>query len=190
MIPHYPPKHKSQLEKTNSSRNCKAHARNAIVLASAISLETTSICQWMRLENKNITTNSGAENWKNSLQSILHWFFITGIFKTTQPPTDKIHDVKVAMDCRQSNTIPAFWVFYSENCLHINFNQSVIANESFRSDWIYIKTYPSKIFIWLTTFRPWILMWVAASFENAGKAVICHLSIIHPFICLLFVFCL
>jgi len=24
--------------------------------------------------------------------------FITGVFKTTQPPTDKIHGVKVAMD--------------------------------------------------------------------------------------------
>jgi len=26
-----------------------------------------------------------------------------GVFKTTQPPTDKIHGVKVAMNCRQSN---------------------------------------------------------------------------------------
>jgi len=44
--------------------------------------------------------------------------------------THKIHGVIVAMDCRQSNTILVFWVFYSENCLQINFNQSVILTKT------------------------------------------------------------
>jgi len=47
----------------------------------------------------------------------MHKAIVTGVFKTMQPPTSKIHGVKVAIDFRQSNTIPAFRVFYSEKLL-------------------------------------------------------------------------
>jgi len=33
---------------------------------------------------------------------------ITAAFKTTQPPQTNVYGVQFAMDCRQSNTIPAF----------------------------------------------------------------------------------
>jgi len=58
-----------------------------------------------------------------------------------------------------------FECFIQKNCLQINFNQSVITNESFGSDWIEIKCIQIKfLFDWrqsIATFTLWILPWVA-----------------------------
>jgi len=51
---------------------------------------------------------------------------------------------KVAMDCCQSNMIRHFECFIQKNCIWINFNQSFITNESFRSNGIEIKRIQAK----------------------------------------------
>jgi len=78
-----------------------------------------------------------------------------------QPSTDQIHSMKVAMDCRQSNTIPEFWVLYSENWSSDQYlNHSVITKESSRSNWIKSIRQVKLLFDWrqsIATFTPWIL---------------------------------
>jgi len=101
------------------------------------------------------------------------WFvFFYRPFQNYAATQDKSHGVKVAMNCRLSNTIPAFWVFIQKNCLQINLNQSVITNESFITDCI-----ETKIFVWLTAVHcnfhtvNFVSGWLR-SFENASYFVL------------------
>jgi len=81
--------------------------------------------------------------------------------KLPSHPQTKIHGVKVAFDCCQSNMIPAFWVFYSTKLSSDQFNQ--LLQMSFRSDWIEIKSIHSSIIFvllrWqsIANFTQWIL---------------------------------
>jgi len=54
-----------------------------------------------------------------------------------QPPQTKFTLQWTTVNRTPSN--PAFWVFYSEKLFQINFNQTVLTNKSFRSEWIEIK---------------------------------------------------
>jgi len=78
-----------------------------------------------------------------------------------QPPQTKFMAWKLQRTAVNQTRSQHFECFIQKNYPQINFNQSLITNEGFRSDWIEIKCFQVKfLFDWrqsIATFTPWFL---------------------------------